>query len=114
MYPACAPATSHKRHAENFLFRHCGSNAKVTREEQAIQERFALDLKRELTVKRALFGVGALGVAIIGSAVSSVYASRIADLAGRFGLNAATTDEAQSSLGSAQKVGSGLGAREAG
>ena len=54
---------------------------------------------------------GALGVAIIGSAVSSVYASRIADLAGRFGLDAATTDEAQSSLGSAQRVGSGLGAQ---
>jgi EmrB/QacA subfamily drug resistance transporter len=52
---------------------------------------------------------GALGVAIIGSAVSSVYASRIGDLAGRFGLTAASTDEAQSSLGSAQKVGSGLG-----
>ena len=52
---------------------------------------------------------GALGVAIIGSAVSSVYASRIGDLAGRFGLDAATSDEAQSSLGSAQRVGSGLG-----
>jgi EmrB/QacA subfamily drug resistance transporter len=54
---------------------------------------------------------GALGVAIIGSAVSSVYASRIGDLAGRFRLNAASTDEAQNSLGSAQKVGSGLGAQ---
>jgi EmrB/QacA subfamily drug resistance transporter len=52
---------------------------------------------------------GALGVAIIGSAVSSVYASRIGDLAGRFGLDAATSDEAQSSLGSAQRVGGGLG-----
>jgi EmrB/QacA subfamily drug resistance transporter len=54
---------------------------------------------------------GALGVAIIGSAVSSVYASRIFTLSGRFGLDAATTDEAQSSLGSAQRVGSGLGAQ---
>ena len=54
---------------------------------------------------------GALGVAIIGSAVSSVYAGRIADLAGRFGLDAATSDEAQSSLGSAQRVGGGLGAQ---
>ena len=54
---------------------------------------------------------GALGVAIIGSAVSSVYAGRIGDLAGRFGLDAATSDEAQSSLGSAQRVGGGLGAQ---
>jgi MFS transporter, DHA2 family, multidrug resistance protein len=52
---------------------------------------------------------GALGVAIIGSAVSSVYASRIVSLSDRFGLNAASTEEAESSLGSAQRVGSGLG-----
>jgi hypothetical protein len=43
--------------------------------------------------------------------VSSVYASRIASLSGRFGLDAATSDEAQSSLGSAQRVGGGLGAQ---
>ena len=54
---------------------------------------------------------GALGVAIIGSAVSSVYASRIASLSGRFGLDAGTSDEAQSSLGGAQRVGGGLGAQ---
>jgi EmrB/QacA subfamily drug resistance transporter len=54
---------------------------------------------------------GALGVAIIGSAVSSVYASRIASLSGRFGLDAATSEAAQSSLGSAQRIGAGLGAQ---
>ena len=52
---------------------------------------------------------GALGVAIVGSTVSSVYASRISALAGRFGLDAATSGEAQSSLGGAQRVGAGLG-----
>jgi predicted MFS family arabinose efflux permease len=54
---------------------------------------------------------GALGVAIIGSAVSSVYATRIGSLSGRFGLSAASAGEAESSLGSAQRVGSQLGAR---
>jgi hypothetical protein len=54
---------------------------------------------------------GALGVAIIGSAVSSVYASRIASLSGRFGLDATTSEAAQSSLGSAQRIGAGLGAQ---
>jgi hypothetical protein len=54
---------------------------------------------------------GALGVAIIGSAVSSVYASRIGSLAGRFGLDATSTAAAESSLGSAQRVGDGLGAQ---
>jgi len=52
---------------------------------------------------------GAMGVAIVGSVVSSVYASRIGTLAGRFGLDAATSSEAQSSLGGAQRVGAGLG-----
>jgi len=52
---------------------------------------------------------GALGVAIIGSAVTSVYSSRIADLAGRFGLDAAGSADAQSSLGGAQRVGAQLG-----
>ena len=51
------------------------------------------------------------GVAIVGSTVSSVYASRIAALAGRFGLDTATSGEAQSSLGGAQRVGAGLGAQ---
>ena len=54
---------------------------------------------------------GALGVAIIGSIVSSVYAGRIATLTASFGLDAATSHEAQSSLGGAQRVGSGLGAQ---
>jgi EmrB/QacA subfamily drug resistance transporter len=52
---------------------------------------------------------GALGVAIIGSVVSSVYSSRIADLARRFELSGEATDHAQASLGSAQRVGADLG-----
>jgi EmrB/QacA subfamily drug resistance transporter len=54
---------------------------------------------------------GALGVAIIGSVVSSVYAGEIADLTGRFGLDAATGSAAQDSLGAAQRVGATLGER---
>jgi EmrB/QacA subfamily drug resistance transporter len=54
---------------------------------------------------------GALGVAIIGSAVSSVYAARIGSLSGRFGIGSAATAAAESSLGGAQQVGSTLGAR---
>jgi EmrB/QacA subfamily drug resistance transporter len=54
---------------------------------------------------------GALGVAIVGSAVSSVYASRIGSLAGRFGLDASSTSEAKSSLGGAQRIGAELGAQ---
>ena len=54
---------------------------------------------------------GALGVAIIGSAVTSVYRSRVSSVAGRFGLDEATDVIAQSSLGAAQEVGAGLGAR---
>lgn len=53
---------------------------------------------------------GALGVAIIGSAVSSAYASRVASAAGDFGLDQASGAAAQSSLGAAQKVGVALGA----
>jgi EmrB/QacA subfamily drug resistance transporter len=53
---------------------------------------------------------GALGVAIIGSAVSSVYASRIATMSSEFGLDASTTADAESSLGGAQRVGAALGA----
>lgn len=52
---------------------------------------------------------GALGVAIIGSAVSSVYAGRIGALAGRFGLDAASASDARESLGGAQRVGGSLG-----
>jgi EmrB/QacA subfamily drug resistance transporter len=54
---------------------------------------------------------GALGVAIIGSVVSSVYSGRIADLATRFDLDRAAAGHAQESLGSAQRVGAALGAR---
>ncbi|MEP1122330.1 MAG: DHA2 family efflux MFS transporter permease subunit [Ilumatobacter sp.] len=53
---------------------------------------------------------GALGVAIVGSAVSSVYASRLTDLAEQFGLSSAAGTEAQASLGGAQRVAAGLGA----
>ncbi|MEZ5229078.1 MAG: DHA2 family efflux MFS transporter permease subunit [Acidimicrobiales bacterium] len=56
---------------------------------------------------------GALGVAIIGSAVSSVYTSRIIDLGSRFGLDAQTDATAQLSLDAAQKVGAGLGTSSA-
>ncbi len=52
---------------------------------------------------------GAVGVAIIGSAVSSVYTSRIIDLGGEFGLDAQTDAIAQTSLDAAQKIGAGLG-----
>ena len=54
---------------------------------------------------------GALGVAIIGTVVSSVYAARIGDLADVFGLGAAQRGAAESSLGAAQAVGGGLGDR---
>jgi EmrB/QacA subfamily drug resistance transporter len=57
---------------------------------------------------------GALGVAIIGSIVSSVYAGRIADLSTRFGLDRSTTAAAESSLGGAQRVAGSLGGQAAG
>ncbi len=57
---------------------------------------------------------GALGVAIIGSAVSSAYASRIASAAGDFGLDQASVTAAQSSLGGAQSVGAALTTNAAG
>lgn len=56
---------------------------------------------------------GALGVAIIGSIVSSVYAQRIDDVAARLGLGAADTAAAESSLGSAQRVAASLGSSAA-
>jgi EmrB/QacA subfamily drug resistance transporter len=52
---------------------------------------------------------GALGVAIIGSIVSSVYAARIGDVAARLGLGASDTAAAESSLGGAQRVAESLG-----
>lgn len=54
---------------------------------------------------------GALGVAIIGSIVTSVFSSRIGDLAARFGLGAADTEKAKSSIGGAIAVADGLGSR---
>ena len=53
---------------------------------------------------------GALGVAVIGSVVSSVYAGHIGDLAERFGLSGGDLALARGSLGGALEVGSGLGA----
>jgi predicted MFS family arabinose efflux permease len=52
---------------------------------------------------------GALGVAIIGTVVSSVYAARIGEVAGLFGLGSAQLETAESSLGAAQAVAAGLG-----
>ncbi|MAT06015.1 MAG: MFS transporter [Acidimicrobiaceae bacterium] len=52
---------------------------------------------------------GALGVAIIGSVVSSMYASRIDTVAAGIGLDAAATSTAESSLGGAQQVAGELG-----
>jgi EmrB/QacA subfamily drug resistance transporter len=54
---------------------------------------------------------GALGVAIIGSAVSSVYSGQIASLAGKLNLTPAQIAESESSLGGAQRIGATLGAR---
>jgi hypothetical protein len=52
---------------------------------------------------------GALGVAIIGSAVTSVYASRIGSLSASYGLDQSSTDAAESSLGAAQRIAGQLG-----
>jgi hypothetical protein len=52
---------------------------------------------------------GALGVAVIGSVVSSVYVHHINDMAGRFGLSGTALDTARDSLGGALQVGQGLG-----
>ncbi len=54
---------------------------------------------------------GALGVAIIGTVVSSVYAGDIADVGRRFGLGASNLDAAESSLGGAQRIAPSLGER---
>ena len=52
---------------------------------------------------------GALGVAIIGSVVSSAYANRIADAAASAGLDSATAATAEESLGKAQEIAGTLG-----
>jgi EmrB/QacA subfamily drug resistance transporter len=54
---------------------------------------------------------GALGVAIIGTIVSSVYAADIADIGRRFALGASNLDAAESSLGGAQRIAPSLGER---
>ena len=54
---------------------------------------------------------GALGVAVIGSVVSSVYAGHIGDLAERFGLTGTALTTARGSLGGALGVGDALGAQ---
>ena len=52
---------------------------------------------------------GALGVAIIGSIVSSIYAGRVAPIAADAGLDAREAEAAESSLGQAQGVAGSLG-----
>ncbi len=57
---------------------------------------------------------GALGVAIIGSVVSSVYASELSTASSTFGLDGAQAAAAESSLGAAQGVASSLGSNASG
>jgi EmrB/QacA subfamily drug resistance transporter len=52
---------------------------------------------------------GALGVAVIGTIVTSVYGARIVDLASVFGLTPAQSAQAESSLGAAQGLAASLG-----
>ncbi len=52
---------------------------------------------------------GALGVAVIGSLVASVYASGIDDVAASFGLSGPALDQARGSLGGALKTSTGMG-----
>jgi hypothetical protein len=52
---------------------------------------------------------GALGVAVIGSVVTSVYTSRIATLSAGAGLDEQATAAAESSIAGAQRVGAALG-----
>ena len=55
---------------------------------------------------------GALGVAVIGSVVSSVYAGHVSDLAGRFGLTGGDLSQAPRRRSAARSRSvSGLGAR---
>jgi EmrB/QacA subfamily drug resistance transporter len=56
---------------------------------------------------------GALGVAIIGSLVSSVYASRVTDLADDYDLSGGVLESAKGSLGGALQIASSLGERQA-
>jgi hypothetical protein len=56
---------------------------------------------------------GALGVAIIGSVVTSIYASHVADLAGRFGLTGPALAGSKASLGGALRVAPSLGDKAA-
>lgn len=56
---------------------------------------------------------GALGVAVIGSLVTSVYASRVDSLAGPFSLGADLVASARASLGAALQEAPGLGDRAA-
>ena len=53
---------------------------------------------------------GALGVAVIGSVVSSVYASNVNAVARTFGVSGAELERSRGSLGGALEVGTGLGA----
>jgi hypothetical protein len=53
---------------------------------------------------------GALGVAVIGSLVASVYASGIDDVAASFGLSGVALEDVRASLGGALKAAPGLGA----
>ena len=57
---------------------------------------------------------GALGVAVIGSVVASVYSSNIADAAPAAGLSGAALDRAQGSLGGALETAGSLGANATG
>ena len=52
---------------------------------------------------------GALGVAAIGSVVTSFYAAHISDMAPRFGVTGAALTEAKASLGGALRVGASMG-----
>ncbi len=52
---------------------------------------------------------GALGVAVIGSVVTSVYSQRIFDIGSLFGLSQSQESIAESSLGGAQQVAASLG-----
>lgn len=52
---------------------------------------------------------GALGVAAIGSVVTSFYASRIGDMAAGFGVTGRALTEAKASLGGALRVGASMG-----
>jgi hypothetical protein len=55
---------------------------------------------------------GALGVAIIGSLVSSVYAARVRDLAPTYDLSGPALEASTGSLGGALRVAPSLGAQE--